>query len=100
MGSNPVGVVFSEYSVTPKAATAWDYIRPILAENGGWALFIYTPRGHNHGYALYNQAKAAGWFTELLTGDDTKAIPAGGEGGERRGGMRGAKLKPEVFFSV
>ena len=47
VGSNPRGVVFSEYSIAdPKA---WDYIRPILAENGGWAIFIYTPRGKNHG---------------------------------------------------
>ncbi|MBL4849011.1 MAG: spondin domain-containing protein, partial [Planctomycetes bacterium] len=25
-------------------------IRPILAANGGWAIFAYTPRGRNHGY--------------------------------------------------
>lgn len=99
VGSNPVGVVFSEYSVTPKAATAWDYIRPILAENGGWALFIYTPRGHNHGYALYNQAKAAGWFTELLTVDDTKAIPAEAVEEERRAGMSEAMIQQEFFCS-
>jgi hypothetical protein len=27
---------------------AWTHIRPILAENGGWALFLWTPRGRNH----------------------------------------------------
>ena len=99
VGSNPVGVVFSEYSVTPKAAIAWDYIRPILAENGGWALFIYTPRGHNHGYTLYNQAKAAGWFTELLTVDDTKAIPAEAVEEERRAGMSEAMIQQEFYCS-
>ena len=38
MGTNPVGCVFSEYALQNPAA--WDLIRPILAENGGWAVFI------------------------------------------------------------
>jgi hypothetical protein len=33
VGSNPVGVVFSEFSLADP--TAWDYVRPILAQNGG-----------------------------------------------------------------
>ena len=33
VGANPVGVVFSEWSLTDPRA--WDYVRPILAENGG-----------------------------------------------------------------
>lgn len=50
VGTNPIGCVFSEYSLqNPKA---WDFIRPILKENGGWAIFNYTPRGKNHGYDL------------------------------------------------
>ena len=44
VGANPVGVVFSEYSLADPAA--WDYVRPILAENGGWAVFIFTPRNN------------------------------------------------------
>ena len=65
VGSNPFGVVFSEYSVADPRA--WDFIRPILAENGGWAIFIYTPRGKNHGYDLYQMAKGnPDWFCELL----------------------------------
>ena len=51
VGSNPVGVVFDEWSLCDP--NAWGYIRPILAENGGWAVFIYTPRGKNHGHSLY-----------------------------------------------
>jgi len=51
-------------------------MRPILAENGGWSIFNYTPRGKNHGYSLYNYAKEAPqWFTQVLTVDDTGAIP-------------------------
>lgn len=65
VGTNPVGVVFSEYSLQNPAA--WNYIRPILAENGGWAVFIYTPRGKNHGHNLWKMAeKNHKWFGERL----------------------------------
>ena len=73
VGTNPVGIVLSEYAL--QDPRAWDYVRPILAENGGWALFNYTPRGRNHGYDIYELAKASeDWFCEKLTVDDTKAI--------------------------
>ena len=51
MGTNPIGCIFSEYSL--QIPEAWDYIRPILAENGGWAIFNGTPRGRNHFYKLF-----------------------------------------------
>jgi phage terminase large subunit len=60
MGTNPCGIVLSEYSLQDPAA--WQYLSPILAENRGWALFIYTFRGRNHGWALAQQAKANNWF--------------------------------------
>jgi hypothetical protein len=73
VGTNPVGVVFSEYPLG--RSQAWDYIRPILAENGGWSLFVYTPRGMNHGWKILQQAKVEpGWFWQILTVDDTHAI--------------------------
>jgi len=63
VGTNPVGCVFSEYSLQdPKA---WDYIRPILAENGGWSMFIYTPRGKTFGWRLLKHAQTAGWFVDI-----------------------------------
>lgn len=70
VGTNPIGVVMSEYSVADPRA--WDFIRPILSENGGWAVFIYTPRGKNHGHDLYQSAvKNPKWFSSLLTIKDT-----------------------------
>jgi len=70
MGSPPVGVTFSEYALSNPSA--WGYIRPILLENGGWAGFNTTPRGHNHAESLYKLAKKEpGWFAELLTARDT-----------------------------
>lgn len=70
VGSNPIWVQFSEYSLC--SPRAWDLIRPILAENGGRAGFNYTPRGRNHWFELYQLAKDnPNWHTSLLTVDDT-----------------------------
>lgn len=71
VGANPKGVVFSEWSLcNPRA---WDYIRPILAENGGWAIFIYTARGKNHGFTMAEMAKKnPNWHYSCLTVDDTR----------------------------
>lgn len=73
VGSPPVGVVYSEYALSDPSS--WAFLRPILAENGGWALFISTPRGRNHLARLYQYAKdAPDWFAQKLTVDDTKVI--------------------------
>ena len=73
MGTNPVGIVFSEYSL--QNPYCWSYFRPILAENGGWAIFNFTPRGENHSYDLYQLAKNdKNWFCQILTADDTGAL--------------------------
>lgn len=62
VGSPPVGVVFSEWSLS--RPQAWEFIRPILAENGGWALFLWTPRGRNHATRAFDaRAKDPEWFT-------------------------------------
>ena len=64
-------MLFSEYSL--HKPQAWNYLRPILAQNNGWALFNGTPRGKNHAYTLYQAAKKnPKWFTELLTVNDTR----------------------------
>ena len=70
VGSSPMGIVFSEYAVANPAA--WAYLRPILLENDGWALFISTPRGKNHFHMLHEKtARSEGWFRESLTNDET-----------------------------
>ncbi len=73
VGSPPAGVVFSEYALADPSA--WAFLRPILAENGGWALFISTPRGRNHFARLVEFAQRdAEWFGQVLTVADTRAI--------------------------
>lgn len=98
VGSNPVGVVFSEYSIANPAA--WDYIRPILAENGGWAIFIYTPRGKGPGYNLYKMAQDnPNWFCQRLTVDDTSIISPEIIEEERAAGMSEAMIQQEFYTS-
>ena len=72
-GTNPIGVVFSEYAF--QDPRVWDVIRPILDENGGWAVFNSTPNGENHFYEMHLKTiDDEQWFSEVLTIDDTKAI--------------------------
>lgn len=74
VGTNPYGCVFSEYPL--QDPRAWQFIRPILAANGGWAIFNGTPRGKNHSYELEQIAKEdkENWFVSILTVDDTNAL--------------------------
>jgi len=70
VGSSPVGVVFSEWALADPQA--WAFIRPILAENGGWAIFITTPRGPNHAKTTLDLAKSdPAWFWEVLPASKT-----------------------------
>lgn len=74
VGTNPVGCVFSEYAL--QDPQAWAFIRPILAENSGWAVFNFTPRGNNHGKQIWDLAQAdEAWYSQLLKASDTGAIP-------------------------
>jgi len=98
VGANPVGVVFSEFSLMDVAI--WNFVRPILAENGGWALFIYTPRGRNHGHSLFQMAqKNPGWFVQRLTVDDTKAVSQQAIDDERLAGMPEELIQQEFYCS-
>jgi len=70
VGAGPAGIVFSEWSLSNPRA--WGTLAPMLEENGGWALFIYTARGANHGESTIKMAKETpGWFGEILTARDT-----------------------------
>ncbi len=66
VGTNPKGIVFSEYSLTHPMA--YQILRAILAANGGWVIFNGTPRGKNHFHAILEQAKKEeGWFWSVDT---------------------------------
>ena len=96
VGSNPVGCVFSEYAL--QKPDAWTFIRPILAENGGWAIFNSTPRGLNHFHEIYQTAKREpDWFSELLTIDDTGVLTEADIQKERDEGMSESLIRQEYY---
>lgn len=102
VGANVRGVVFSEWSLCDPMA--WEFIRPILVENGGWAMFIYTFRGKNHAYQHHR--KLAGnpeWYRQLLTVADTKrsdgtpVVTLEAIEKERRDGMSEPLIRQEFY---
>ncbi len=96
VGGNYYGVVFSEYQ--NQNPMAWDFTRPILAENGGFAWFNGTPRGENHLYdMLVKNRDNPKWFTEVLSVDDTHSISLADIEEERRSGMSEALIRQEFY---
>lgn len=73
LGTNPVGVTFSEYAYSDPLA--WQAIEPILIENEGWAIKETTPEGENHAKIEWDAAqKSPRWWTQMLTILDTNII--------------------------
>lgn len=98
VGPNPVGAVFSEFSL--QNPRGWAYARPILTENGGWAIFNFTPRGRNHAYKLFRMADSnPQWFCERLTVDDTRAVTLEAIQADRDSGMTEGLIQQEYYCS-
>jgi len=98
MGTNPRGVVFSEYSL--QDPRAYQYIRPILVANEGWALFLSTPRGKNHLWELYQIAqKSPEWYCLKLTVEDTQHIPLFEIEKERQEGIMSDDLIQQEYYT-
>lgn len=98
VGTNPIGCVYSEFSL--QDPRGWDFIRPILRENGGWAVFNFTPRGKNHAFLHWERAKRnPEWYTQLLTVDDTKVLTLEDIEKERAEGMHEDLVQQEYYCS-
>lgn len=70
LGSPPYGLIFSEYARADP--NSWNVLRPILAENGGFAIFNSTPLGANHFETLYRAAVTSDrWYAQLLPASQT-----------------------------
>jgi phage FluMu gp28-like protein len=75
LGAGPVGVVLDEYAMMKRET--WDrVVQPILRGNGGWCWFISTPKGKNHFWEMFQQAKAnpIEWNTYWLSADTSGII--------------------------
>lgn len=98
LSTNPIGIVMSEFSVHDPRV--WDYLSPILLENGGWVIFNFTPRGHNHAFDLFEMAKNdPKWFVQLLTVDDTGVVSKEDIDQQRREGKSEEFIQQEYYCS-
>ena len=71
-----------------------------MAENDGWAIFNFTPRGKNNAYQLYQMAQNnPKWFCEVLTVDDTHSISQQAIQDEKDAGMSDDMVQQEFFCS-
>lgn len=72
-GSNPITCIFSEYAY--QNPMAYEVVKPILAANGGIAIFNTTPNGKNHSAQLREVAEnSPDWYYEKLTVADTGVV--------------------------
>jgi len=98
VGTNPIGVVFSEFS--KQNPRGWEYVRPILRENGGWAVFNFTPRGKNHAYDLFKMAQNNDdWFCQRLSILDTGVLTEEDIDKDRQEGMSEDMIQQEYYCS-
>ena len=98
MGSNPKILIFSEYSIQSPAA--WEYLEPIVRGNGGYAIFISTPRGKNHFYDMVNMAKInPNWFCEILPITETGVFNEGDMNELRAEGKSEEIIQQEYYCS-
>lgn len=75
VGSAPAGIVYSEWALANPASRA--YLRPIIAENNGWQVFITTSRGRNHAYRTLKAAEQdPSSFAQVLSAQETGVFTA------------------------
>jgi len=98
VGTNPKIIIFSEYAIQSPAA--WEYLRPILDVNKGYALFISTPRGKNHFYDLMCMARNnPSWFCEVLSIKDTDVLTDEDIDAIRKEGVSEELIQQEYYCS-
>jgi len=97
VGVNLGGAIFSEYAI--QDPRGYQFLRPVLTANEGWAIFISTPRGKNSLYELYKIAKQhPDWWTSHLTVEDTKHIPIELIDKERAEGLMSEDLIQQEYY--
>jgi len=99
VGTNPIGIIFSEYAL--QDPRAYQFLRPVLTANDGWALFISTPRGKNHLWEMYNIAvnNPEHWFCSKLTVLDTGHISMNDIEREQQSGEMSEDLIQQEYFT-
>jgi phage terminase large subunit len=99
VGANPVFLCLSEWSLTDPEAL--DYFRPMITNNDGVIVYLYTPRGHNHGKRTHDRhqqlqrERPDRYFSVLLPNSVTRAIADEAIADDRAEGMSDAKIAQE-----
>ena len=97
VGTNPCGVVFSEYALQNPRIYA--LMAPILAANRGWAIFNSTPRGKNHFWDLFQlAANSPEWWAYKIGLDETKHIDPKEIDREIEEGLMSPDLVQQEFY--
>jgi hypothetical protein len=79
-GFNAKGVAIDEWS-QHRSDTVWtEIVEPVLTNNGGFCIFIYTPKGVNHASEMYNgilnNSYGEEWYCSTITAEQSKLISA------------------------
>jgi len=97
VGVNLGGAIFSEYAL--QDPRGYQFLRPVLTANDGWAIFISTPRGKNSLFELYEIARNhPDWWVSHLTVEDTKHIPLDLIEKERQEGLMSEDLIQQEYY--
>jgi hypothetical protein len=104
VGGNIVGAYFSEFALCDPRA--WDYIRPMILENNGTAVFISTFRGRNHMWQMAQNLKNnPEWYVDIMPADDPRSVALDGAPvfspemieSERASGMSESLIQQEYY---
>src|SRR5690606_24859823 len=104
MGTNPVTIIYSEFSLHNPMAR--QYLNPILVQNGGIEIFQFTPRGKNHGWEVMDTVRDnPRYFVQHLNCEQTfldaaktmRVIPQSFIDEARRMGMSEEMIRQEFY---
>ncbi len=102
MGMNPMGFLMSEFMLHD--INAFNYLSPIVGENGGWRILQGTPRGAGDHYDLFRAVSAdPAWFVRTYTIEQTykldgsRVITQEFIDAERRRGMPEELIQQEFY---
>lgn len=69
------GAILDEYAQCDPIIWG-EIIRPALADRGGWAIFIGTPKGQNHFYKRLKKAEGQeNWYTAIIKASESGVLP-------------------------
>lgn len=77
-GFNAYGCAIDEWSQHRSDKIWTEIVNPVLTNNGGWCIFIYTPCGINHASEMYNkilsQEMGQEWYCSMVTAEKSGLI--------------------------